>query len=122
MSGIVLQATAFKISNRGGGTMVRRKPGSVPDENGHVEVIQKEDTGSDYVHFICPRPECGHRNKMCMYESEPYHDRANDRIPFKCRMCRTVIEVTRPPSSHPLIILADQRRPQRPSGNLIITG
>lgn len=111
MSGIVLQAKAIKIINKGGGVQWRidRKESLVRG---------KPDTGSDYVVFICPKPGCGHRNKQSMYESESYHDVANDRIPFKCKMCRTTIEVTRPAPTHRLITLDEPVR--RPTGRIIV--
>lgn len=98
MSGIILQATAFKITNKGGGIKQSIKDG---------QVDWTRDTGSDYVHFNCPK--CKHRNKASMYESEPYHDPKNDRIPFKCRMCRTVIEVTRPVTTGKSLLLTPEQ-------------
>lgn len=52
------------------------------------------DTGSDYVHFVCPK--CSHRNKICMYEAESYIPVDKNVIPFKCKMCRVMVEVEPP--------------------------
>lgn len=95
---IVLRATALKIQNKGGGTQWSRE-GS--------RMTGRLDTGSDYVTFICPRPTCNHRNKMSMYEAEPYSPSNEDRLPFKCRLCRTVIEVIRPSEKVSLIVTPD---------------
>jgi hypothetical protein len=114
MSAIVLQTTAIKVTNKGGGIK------QTVDKSNNV--FWSDDTGSDYVTFVCPHPKCGHRNKQSMYEAENYHDPANDRIPFKCRKCRSVIEVTRPASVRPLIIVpgAEVRRSQ--PGGIIVNG
>jgi predicted RNA-binding Zn-ribbon protein involved in translation (DUF1610 family) len=100
MSKIIRQATALKITNKGGGTMRRLVP--TEGDGTKVDVMEKRDTGSDYVVFLCPN--CGRRNKMCVFESENYHDVRNDRIPFKCKICRTLTEVTRPAETRRIII------------------
>lgn len=87
---LVLRTRAIKITNRGGGQYKGRK-----------------DSGSDYAVFICPNPRCGHRNKHCMYEHEAYMPIYEDRIPFKCTMCRMIIELERPYESKLLVSPAD---------------
>jgi phage terminase large subunit GpA-like protein len=89
MNEIILRTTAIKITNKGGGVQRRidRKEGVAKSST---------DTGSDYVTFVCPYPKCGHRNKLCMYQAENYVPANEDRIPFRCKMCRHIIEVERP--------------------------
>lgn len=87
---LVLRTTAIKVVNKGGGVQRGRK-----------------DSGSDYVTFCCPRPTCQKRNKMSMYHAENYVPANEDRIPFKCKHCRTVIEVTRPIPKTTLIMSPD---------------
>ena len=92
--GIVLQAKATKVTNKRGG--VFHVPGNKIKEDGNRHHLYlKRDTGSDYVHFECPK--CQHRNKMSMYEAENYIPATENRIPFKCKMCRIIVEVEPPP-------------------------
>lgn len=99
MSEIILRVTATKIVNKGGGVMRRidRKKG---------EAQEKTDRGSDYVVFNCPHPKCGHRNKQSMYEADAYVPANTAAIPFRCRMCRRLIEVDPPTSTRttPLLV------------------
>lgn len=92
MSDIILRVTALKIVNHGGG--IKAKEGDPVD--GKVPVYWTRDSGSDYVVWVCPHHKCGHRNKTCMYEAENYVPAGEDRIPFKCRRCRKIVEVERP--------------------------
>lgn len=93
MSGIVLQTKAFKLSNKGGG--VRQVDGrKVRNDGNRHHLFVSGDSGSDYVHFICPK--CAHRNKCSMYEAENYIPASQNVIPFKCRICRITVEVEPP--------------------------
>ncbi len=83
---LVLQAKALKIVNKTAGEQLHQKR-------------------SDYITFVCPG--CGHRNKMSPYEAEGYKPANEDVIPFKCRMCRTVVEVKRPSVPVRLIMSPD---------------
>jgi hypothetical protein len=82
---LVLTTVALKVKNKGDAT---RK-------------------GSDYVTFICPNPKCGHRNKQSMYETQNYVPSQESWLPFKCTMCRTIVEVTPPASAGSLIVSPD---------------
>ena len=112
MSGITLQAKAFKVSNRGGGSfrVSEKKLKKGGEKHKYYEMISPGTSpGSDYVHFICPK--CQHRNKVCMYEAEAYIPSDCARIPFKCRMCRTTVEVeppAKPMVSESLIVSPEQ--------------
>jgi hypothetical protein len=119
MGEIILRTTAIKIVNKGGGTMRKLVP--VEGDGSKMQVMEKTDRGSDYIVFLCPHPQCGHRNKQSLYESEAYHDPGNDRIPFRCRMCRQLIEVTRPYVAK-RIIMPDEPAIRRPSVNRSILG
>lgn len=104
MSEIILRATALKITNKGGGiqqTIGKREGETVP-------VQWKSDTGSDYVTFICPHPKCGRRNKQSMYEAGNYVPANEDRIPFRCRVCRRPVEIERPHKPTQLIMAPDE--------------
>ena len=75
---------------------------------GRLELHSKTDTkGTDYVTFECPHPKCGRRQKQSMYEMENYHIPEADRIPFKCKFCRNIIEVARPHRPGSLLITPD---------------
>lgn len=78
MSGLVLLTKAIKIVNRGSQTF------------GTMQTFG----GSDYVIFKCPG--CGHRNNQCVHEAESYQPAGQDVIPFKCRMCLSTVEVSKP--------------------------
>lgn len=85
---LVLRTTALKIVNKTAGSRVDQKR-------------------SDYVTFICPLPRCGHRNKQSMYEAEGYLPSQASWIPFRCTMCRTIVEVTPPQTVGSLIVSPD---------------
>jgi hypothetical protein len=118
MSEIILRTTALKIVNKGGGTMRRWVP--VEDDPSKLRAMEKKDTGTDYIVFVCPSPKCGHRNRQSMYEAENYHTPGEDRIPFRCRICRRLIEVTRPYVAKRIILSDEPAR--RPSVNRSIVG
>lgn len=82
---LVLSTVALKVRNKGDGKV----------------------KASDYVTFICPNPKCNHRNKQSMYEAQNYVPSQESWIPFKCTMCRTIIEVTPPASAGSLIVSPD---------------
>lgn len=82
---LILRTVALKVVNKG---------------NGKVKA-------SDYVTFICPNPRCNHRNKQSMYEAEGYIPSQESWIPFKCTLCRTIVEVTPPASAGSLIVSPD---------------
>ncbi len=102
--GLVLQTKAVKVVNKGGGVQWRRSQEIPGRMNG------KKDSGSDYVVFVCENPRCRNRNKCSMYEAEGYIPANENRIPFKCRICRTVHEVEPPTTKNTqsLIITPDE--------------
>lgn len=127
MSGIILRVKAFKVSNKGGGLF--HVPGNkVKDDGDKHRLYAASDTGSDYVHWICPK--CKHRNKQSMFEHENYVPANNADIPFKCRMCRITVEVeppAKPMKQESLIMAPDefthqmaQRRAGLAAGRLIV--
>jgi DNA-directed RNA polymerase subunit M/transcription elongation factor TFIIS len=61
-----------------------------------LHTYAKTDTGSDYVIFRCP--SCGRRNNQCAYDMLNYKPANEDVIPFKCKVCRRTVEVSRPPA------------------------
>lgn len=91
---LVLATTAIKITNKGGGTMRRWVRDEVERNVAHA--MEKSDSGTDYVTFMCPHPSCQRRQKQSMYDALAYHLPEADRIPFKCKFCLNTIEVARP--------------------------
>ena len=100
MPGIILQCTALKIVNKGGGhvtkTVVEEKENKLGIKlrtHRHFR-SNKKMPGSDYVVFECPG--CGTRNKRSIYDVK---GRAGDSLSFVCHGCYKEIEVSRPKTS-----------------------
>lgn len=84
---LVLQTTALKVVNKGGGIQWSREKDDPSMMRGHP------DSGSEYVVFNCAR--CTTRNKQCMHAAA-YVPSDSARLPFKCWKCQTVNEVAPP--------------------------
>lgn len=88
MSGIILQTTATKIVNKGGGYLTRT------ERAGGFETYRRSKDrriGSDYAVFDCPA--CGARNKKNVHQA--IRKVADDILAFRCWSCRREVEVRR---------------------------
>ena len=97
MPGIILQGTALKVVNKGGGFPTKTVVDITKDELGaehrshrHLQ-SRNRIKGSDYVIFMCPG--CGKRNKQSVYQMK---GRAGQSLSFKCNKCCREIELTPP--------------------------
>jgi len=97
MPGVILQATALKVVNKGGGYVTKTVVEETEDKLGrksrsHKHLRSRERAkGSDYIVFNCPG--CGTRNKRSIYDVK---GRAGDSLSFTCHGCYKEIEVARP--------------------------
>lgn len=104
MPGIVLQANAVKIVNRGGGYPTKTVKETIPadpnvffikEKHFHKHMVStKHIKGTDYVIFYCPAPDCHARNKKSVYEAKG--QTSDGRLSFKCHKCYREVEVQRP--------------------------
>ena len=89
MTGIVLQTTAIKVVNKGGGSFKLQR--------GHRFSKQFKTTGTDYIVFKCPG--CGARNKTTPYEAK--YQMSDGNLVFGCKTCRREIDLAKPLSEMP---------------------
>jgi len=87
MSVLTLEVNAIKVISKGGGIYKGKKQ-----------------SPTHYVIFNCPK--CDRRNKQSMYEAL-YVPTNNERLPFKCKRCGTVVEVK------PITLPADPAPPTK---------
>lgn len=103
MSGIILQARALKVVNKGGGWKsktvkeeedVEVGDGPIKRKEKRIKQYRKEtkEKGTDYVVFNCPA--CGARNKKNLYEHRYMTN--GGAVLFRCSHCFREIEVSRP--------------------------
>jgi len=123
MPGIILSTQCEKVVNKGGGRPTKTVAETIRDAFGREHHSHKHlqsrkcVSGTDYVVFKCPG--CGSRNRQSAYRVK---GSVGKTLSFKCNRCYREIEVARPTSQVPNIIVAPTVQQGPPIGLVDVRG